>query len=335
MRYGFAATALLLVLGAATAASAQCNLPNTFTNGQVADANQVMGNFNALVTCQNNAAPAGGANAIQLNSGSSTFSAAGPLTNGQLLIGSTGNAPQAATLTAGSGIAIQSSAGSVTISATGGGGGSGGVDWLNVAAVVKPLVANFTLQTSTTAPTGVALVSTARGIALTTTASASGRAMMAEVAAPSGNWRVTMLTVYTGPLASYNLPSIGVRDAVNSRTVMFGVGGNGSGLSYRFDYQTFSGGVGLDSYSNDTAVTDIGLPDPSSAPIWSRLTYNGTNFIWSYSRDGENFVNAFSVSATAYITNRSTVGPVMTFQQTSNTSWASAYHVLSWYMESL
>ncbi|MVA82645.1 hypothetical protein GOZ89_24910 [Agrobacterium vitis] len=333
MRYGFAVTAMLVVLGATTTASAQCTLPNTFSNGQVADANQVMGNFNALVTCQNNALPAGNANAIQLNSGNSTFSAVGPLTNGQLLIGSTGNAPQAAALTAGSGIAIQSSAGSVTISATGGGGGSGGVDWLNVAAIVKPVASSFALRTSTTPPTGGALVSTARGIALTTTASASNRAIMAEVSAPSGNWQATMLTVYTGPLASYNLPSIGVRDSVNNRTVMFGIGGNGSG--YRFDYQTFSGGIGLDTYSNDTSITDAGLPSPSSAPIWSRLTYDGTNFIWSYSRDGENFVNVFSVSAIAYVTNRSTVGPVMTFQQTSYTAWASAYHILSWSVQSL
>ena len=45
----------------------------------------------------------------------------GPLTNGQLVIGSTGNAPQASTLTAGAGIAITNAAGSVTISSTGSG----------------------------------------------------------------------------------------------------------------------------------------------------------------------------------------------------------------------
>lgn len=44
------------------------------------------------------------------------------LTNGQLLIGSTGNAPVAATLTAGTGVSITNSAGSITINATGSGG---------------------------------------------------------------------------------------------------------------------------------------------------------------------------------------------------------------------
>lgn len=43
------------------------------------------------------------------------------LTNGQLLIGNTGNDPAAATLTAGSGVAISNAAGSITISASGGG----------------------------------------------------------------------------------------------------------------------------------------------------------------------------------------------------------------------
>jgi hypothetical protein len=44
--------------------------------------------------------------------------------NGQLLVGSTGNAPVLTTLTAGSNISITNGPGSVTISSTGGGGGS-------------------------------------------------------------------------------------------------------------------------------------------------------------------------------------------------------------------
>jgi len=47
----------------------------------------------------------------------------GPLTDGQLVIGSTGNAPSAATLTAGSGISITGGAGSITIASTGSGMG--------------------------------------------------------------------------------------------------------------------------------------------------------------------------------------------------------------------
>ncbi|MCM2396045.1 hypothetical protein NBH19_08110 [Rhizobium sp. S95] len=327
---GFAFTSYLLTAGGVFA---QCTPPNQLSNGQVADAAQVMANFNAIAGCVDELSPGGSTNAVQFNNGSGGFGAAGPLTDGQVLIGSTGSPPQAATITAGSGIAILTAPGNITIAATASAGG-GSVDWLNEAAVDKPIAANFTLQTSTTVPADVTLAATNRGFALTSSSSTAGRAMMAEVDAPVGNWRATMLAVYTGPLNSYNLPAIGVRDAVNFRTAMFGIGGAGTSLTTRFDYQTFSGGAGLDTYANDVSLTDIGLPAPSS-PIWSRLTYNGTNFIWSFSRDGQYFVDVYSVSATAYITNRSKVGPVLTFQQTTKTAWSAAYHILSWRVETL
>lgn len=58
-------------------------------------------------------------NAVLLGNGTAAISTATALTDGQLLIGSTGNAPAAATLTAGSGISIATGAGSITINATG------------------------------------------------------------------------------------------------------------------------------------------------------------------------------------------------------------------------
>ncbi len=98
-------------------------VPNQLTNGQPADASQVMADFAAIGNCVNNA-PAGSTNALQFNAGSGSFGGVGPLTNGQALVGVTGAAPQAATLSAGSGIVITNGAGSIAISATGGGGGS-------------------------------------------------------------------------------------------------------------------------------------------------------------------------------------------------------------------
>lgn len=58
--------------------------------------------------------------AIQLGNASGSLTSASLLTNGQLLIGSTGNNPVAALLTAGAGITITTGAGSITISASGG-----------------------------------------------------------------------------------------------------------------------------------------------------------------------------------------------------------------------
>jgi hypothetical protein len=59
------------------------------------------------------------AHSLPVAEGSSNFNFLGPLTNGQVLIGSTGADPVAGSITAGSGIAVTNGAGSITISATG------------------------------------------------------------------------------------------------------------------------------------------------------------------------------------------------------------------------
>lgn len=81
----------------------------------------------------------GSVNAI--NSSSLTTTTAGiptwigPLTNGQLIIGSTGGNPAAATLTAGAGITITNGANSITIASPGG----IGVTWQTVNIAAEPL----------------------------------------------------------------------------------------------------------------------------------------------------------------------------------------------------
>lgn len=60
-------------------------------------------------------------NSVAVYTGATTVTGTGPLTNGQLLVGSTGSAPVAASLTAGSNITITPGAGSITIAASGGG----------------------------------------------------------------------------------------------------------------------------------------------------------------------------------------------------------------------
>jgi hypothetical protein len=63
--------------------------------------------------------PGGAFNSIEYNN-AGAFGGLGPLTNGQLIIGSTGLAPVAATLTAGANITITNSAGGISIAAVGG-----------------------------------------------------------------------------------------------------------------------------------------------------------------------------------------------------------------------
>jgi hypothetical protein len=104
-------------------AHAACTVPNSLTNGQTADATDVMADFNAVAACADSHAAAGSANSVQINAGSGVLAGVGPLTNGQVLVGSTGAAPQVTTLTAGSGVTITNGPGSITIAASGGGGG--------------------------------------------------------------------------------------------------------------------------------------------------------------------------------------------------------------------
>lgn len=59
------------------------------------------------------------AHTLPVAEGASNFNFLGPLTNGQLLIGSTGADPVAAAITAGSGISVTNGAGSISIAATG------------------------------------------------------------------------------------------------------------------------------------------------------------------------------------------------------------------------
>lgn len=68
---------------------------------------------------------------------SSTLSSIGPLTNGQLVIGSTGVASVAATLTAGSGVSVTNGAGSITIGSIG-----GGISWTDVTGTSQAMAVN-------------------------------------------------------------------------------------------------------------------------------------------------------------------------------------------------
>ena len=77
------------------------------------------------------------AHTLPVAEGSSNFNFLGPLTNGQLLIGSTGADPVPATLTATGGISILNAAGSITISGSG-----GGFTWTDVTGTTQAMTAD-------------------------------------------------------------------------------------------------------------------------------------------------------------------------------------------------
>lgn len=75
--------------------------------------------------------------AILVTSSSGVPAYSGTMTNGQLIIGSTGATPTAATLTAGSGIKITNAAASITIAST-----TGGLSWSTVSGTSQSITVN-------------------------------------------------------------------------------------------------------------------------------------------------------------------------------------------------
>ena len=110
------------------------------------------------------------AHSLPVAEGASAFNFLGPLTNGQLLIGSSGLDPVPANLSAGPGISIANGAGTITISGT-----ASGIGWTDVTGVSQAMVADngytannaglvtFTLPVTAAYGTGLAVIGKGAG----------------------------------------------------------------------------------------------------------------------------------------------------------------------------
>lgn len=110
------------------------------------------------------------AHTLPVAEGSSNFNFLGPLTNGQILIGSSGVDPVPANLSAGPGISISNGAGTITISGT-----ASGIGWTDVTGTSQAMVADngytannvglvtFTLPATAAYGTGLAVVGKGAG----------------------------------------------------------------------------------------------------------------------------------------------------------------------------
>jgi hypothetical protein len=282
----FIGCVVLGVLSATSAVRAQCVLPYALANGQAADAAQVMANYNALLACLT---PGGSTNAIQYNAGSGNLGGVGPLIDGQLVIGSTGNAPQAQTLTAGTGIAITNAPGSVTIATTGPGSGlyrqvmsatptsanTGLTNWLNQG---TSLVSD--------SPVGLTIDAPPVGTAL----SLVGR----YGSAPTSPYTIKALLGVTRNTNSYNGVYFGWYDGTAKLHIMH--------------YQSVNGGasaIGVGRWSSPTTYVTGDFQSANNAfaqPIWFQIQDDGTNISFGFSQDGANFLPVYSVAkASGYL----------------------------------
>ncbi len=267
---------------------AQCTLPYQLTNGQTADASEVMANYNALLDCINNASPAGSENAVQYNAGSETFGAVGPLTDGQLVIGATGGPPQAQSLTAGTGISITNGSGSIVITATGSGGGGSGSGLYNQVLSVTPTSAGTGL-TSWLNQGSAVLTESPVGISVNApTSGASANLAGRYKAAPTPPYKLTALIGATRSSNSYSAVGLGWYDGTNKLHLLSYTISNGN-VPY----------LAVNKWNSPTSLNGADLsssPNGFSQPIWLQIGDDGTNVSFAFSQDGANFLPLFSVA---------------------------------------
>lgn len=276
---GILLCATVAALSGAPVAYAQCTLPYTLANGPIADATQLMANFNALANCVKKASPA---NSIQYNAGGSNLSGVGPLTNGQILVGSTGNVPQMQALIPGAGISIANSAGSIKIAASVGGG----------------------LYRQVLSPTP-----TSSGTSLTTWLN-QGMATVADstigmrIDAPTSGTSTNIAARYkSAPAAPYTIRALVAATRNSTHFSNAGIGWyDGSSKLHTISFSTNNGASPIfqvNKYNSPTAFNSLDFASTSNAfsqPIWLQIMDDGTNISFGLSQDGANFLQVFSVA---------------------------------------
>lgn len=117
--------------------------------------NPFTGTFDNVATVTGSTGISGAtANGAMYATAANTGTSTAALTNGQLLIGSTGNAPVAATITQGTGITVTNGSGTITIASAGGGSGTVTSVSVSTANGVSGTVANSTTTPAITLSLG-------------------------------------------------------------------------------------------------------------------------------------------------------------------------------------
>lgn len=280
----FAFCFILFALAGMNGGQASCALPNQIANGQIADASKIMGNYNALVDCITTGAPAGTTGSVQYNAGNGALGGVGPLTNGQLVIGSTGNAPQAATLAGGNGITITNGPGAITISSASGAGSglysqvmsatpqsgwTGLSNWLNQSSA-----------TVTDSPVGIAIRAPSSG----NNDNISGRFM----AAPTPPYRIRALIAATRNSTGYGSVNLGWYDGTNKMILeSYTIAG---GNSPKLIVNTWNSPTSYNGQVFESAANAF------SQPIWLEIADDGNSISAGFSQDGANFITLYTVA---------------------------------------
>lgn len=176
-----------------------------------------------------------------------------------------------------------------------------------------PKASSFTLTADSEASAAITDLASGRGCVLTnTTVNSSTDAISCAGVPVSGTWQITaMLAAQAGLAADYGCWGLYVRDtagAVSGKIAEFGPVGSNIQAYPGGGYSKWSGFPSAPAYSARSLFAG-GMP--TVGPIWLRLKWDGTNYTFYTSADGESFVSVFSIAGGDYISAPAEAGIVL------------------------
>jgi hypothetical protein len=277
-------------------AFAACTVPNVLTNGQVADASEVMDNFNAVAECTDDALkPSGVPQAGKI----AVFSGAQTITGGDLM-GDVTTSGGTATSLAPSGVTPGTFTnsvitvdvkGRVTAAASGTGGGGGGTNW----SLQPPASLMFTLDNSDginlslldDADVGLSVNS---GPPVTASQQPS-RIAYVTLSNPAAAWDLKVKMPFSFPATNYSIVGLLVYNSANNRSLRLV-----SQTNEPFSVQRYSA-------KSTWQSSPYGGGWPSASRLqWTRIQFDGTAYRFYYSNDGKKWAQVYQEAPASYLT---------------------------------